>query len=295
MVMMAVAGQEQPRVASYLQRLRDEPPNVLLLEGGTLGAREGLAQYWAALLNCRKGSPCGECTACGQISDGSHRDLYFLSGVQETIKVEDVRPLRGIMADKPQGEYRVMILSQAQEMSNAAGNALLKAMEEPLPGNAFVLLCPQRHLLLPTLLSRSFPFTLSWAAEGGEPALEETARQWLEAILGFWRSGRGLFEWSGRKKSLDRQALQNILLALQQELFYVFLGREEASLARFLRHNLEPVYWSRLDLALKKAEELLAQQVNPALILEWLALQVWRWLRLSRSGAGNARSLPSNS
>ena len=279
--------QSQTRVASFLERMRENPPNVLLLEGGTREEREELSLYWAALLNCRDNPPCGQCPACRAISQQGHRDLYILRGGEESIGVEDVRPLRGAMGDAPQEDFRVMVLSEAQDLTVSAANALLKSLEEPLPGNTFVLLCPQKDLLLPTLVSRSFSFTLGWSPAEADQR-DQDVSPWLESLRLFWQSGQGLFQHTGKKKAVDRELLLRILRALQLELSRVFLGTGDEPLAGYLRTNLPWVYWSRMDLALKKAEEILKQPVNPALVLEWLALLVWGWLREDGGGADSA-------
>lgn len=269
----------QKRIITYLKRLGSTPPNVLLLEGGSREQREELGLFWAALLNCSSGDPCGDCPTCRQIGQESYRDLYIFRGEQDTIKVDDVRPLRQVLADKPYEAYRVVLFSEAQELTVPAANALLKSLEEPLSGNVFVLLAPQRHLLLSTLVSRSCPFTLSQTV--GEHALERDSEvvPWLESLRCFWQNGTGLFEHTGQKKAVDRHLLGRILLAVERELHNAYLGEEGGPLAGYLRRNLAPLYWTRLDMALAKAEEIVRHQVNPALILEWLALTVWRWVR----------------
>lgn len=279
----------QQRLAAYLGRLAGAPPNVLLLEGGSRREREELGLFWAALLNCRSGAPCGECATCRQIARESYRDLYLFRGEEESIKIDDVRPLRQILADRPFEFYRVVLFNEAQELTVSAANALLKSMEEPLPGNVFVLLAPQRYLLLPTLVSRSYPFILSRSF--AEPD-QSRAGPWLESLLRFWHSGSGLFEHTGQKKALDKGLLEEILLALERELHRAWLDEESTPVAKYLRRYLAPLYWSRLDLALKKAEEILRHQVNPALILEWLALTVWRWVWESRA-PGDSRRRPA--
>ncbi|MEF8888579.1 MAG: DNA polymerase III subunit delta', partial [Desulfohalobiaceae bacterium] len=79
------AGQE--RLIAYLERLAEAPPNVLLLEGGSRREREALGLYWAALLNCPEGIPCGSCPACRAITQEAHRDLYIFRGAEDSIKV----------------------------------------------------------------------------------------------------------------------------------------------------------------------------------------------------------------
>jgi DNA polymerase-3 subunit delta' len=280
---------QQERIIAYLKRLAGAPPNVLLLEGGSRREREELGLFWAALLNCRQGEPCGQCPTCREIAQATYRDLYVFRGEEDTIKVDDVRPLRRVLADMPYEAHRIALFTEAQELTVSAANALLKSLEEPLSGNAFVLLAPQRYLLLPTLVSRSYPFTLSHAPLPRSGDEEGRAGPWLEALLRFWQSGVGLFEHTGAKKAVDRSLFEEILHSLERELHSVYLGERMGPVAAYLRSNLSPLYWTRLDLALKKAEEIVRNQVNPALILEWLAVTVWRWLREAQGTRGPQR------
>jgi hypothetical protein len=119
------------------------------------------------------------------------------------------------------------------------------------------------------------------------PEEDSEVRPWLESLLRFWQSGSGLFEHTGQKNAVDRHLLGRILLAMERELHQAYLGDEDAPpVAAYLRRYLSPLYWARLDMALAKAEEIVRHQVNPALILEWLALTVWRWVREQSEGDG---------
>ena len=71
-----------------------------------------------------------------------------------TITVESIRRLYDILRTvEPKG--RVVIIDYAERMAPAAQNAFLKLLEEPAPGNRFVLLTHQPETLLPTITSRS--------------------------------------------------------------------------------------------------------------------------------------------
>lgn len=285
----------QDRVRAFLDRLGTTPPRVLLLEGGHDPEREALALYWACRLNCArslackpdqagqaallapavqpKTEPCGACPECVQVLEKVHRDLVFIDGRSESIKIDMVRELRSLMGEPPRGQgKRVIVLCEAQALQPEAANFLLKSMEEPRPGNVFVLTAPQRERLLPTLVSRSFVLTLAWpeawattaaADEGEDPA------EWAGAMGEFWRTGRGWFERTSDKGRLDVPLAARVLVECQRALAGVMSGRE--GFGQSLQ-GLGPESLRRLDAALDTAQECLDYKVNPALTLDWLAV-----------------------
>ncbi|HSM02184.1 MAG TPA: AAA family ATPase, partial [Acidimicrobiia bacterium] len=102
------------------------------------------ARILAKALNCpnRKsdGEPCNTCISCLAIAEGSSIDVIELDAASHN-KVEDVREIRanvGTVASVG-GARRVYILDEAHMLSRAAGNALLKTLEEPPEHAHFVL------------------------------------------------------------------------------------------------------------------------------------------------------------
>ena len=164
----------QERVRAALNKLASDPPQVLILEGGSVAERFSVALWHAARLNCPEGQPpCLHCPACLQIGANLFHDLYVLDGREGSIKIETVRELRTILGEAPRGDgKRVVILAEAQSLGVEAANALLKSLEEPRPGVCFLLLAPQRERLLPTLVSRGWVVTRAWP-EAGTPSTPE--------------------------------------------------------------------------------------------------------------------------
>jgi DNA polymerase-3 subunit delta' len=284
------APESQERICRYLLALRTNPPSVLLLEGGTQQERDRLGLYWTGLLNCVSDSPpCGQCPACLQIGSGVFRDMIFFRGREGPIRIEDVRNVRRSMGQRPEhGAYRVVVFSEAQELTLAAGNALLKSMEEPGPGNVFLLLVPHRERLLPTLVSRSYAFTLSWTRQ--EWSDRDSVRAWIELLLDFWRTGRGLFEHTAKKGQLDAHLVQEILSACQAGLLEAASGSGHGrnGLAGFWSRRMKRGAFGEMDNILSKGHEALQHQTNPSLVLDWVALQIRLRLRAG-GGAGEQR------
>ncbi len=121
------------------------------------------ARLLAKSLNCESRGPDGEpdntCSSCVAVTAGTSIDVIELDAASHN-KVEDVREIRinvGTVA-AAEGAYRIYILDEAHMLSRAAGNALLKTLEEP-PGHViFVLATTEPYKLLDTIRSRSQRF-----------------------------------------------------------------------------------------------------------------------------------------
>lgn len=301
------------RVRGFLDRLSRTPPQVLLLEGGSAESRLAAAHYWAALLNCdgevpapsgatamslpglpdlprppASGAPladgtpppverpCLACPACIRMATHLHRDFFFLDGVAGSIKIDDVRAMRGVLGEPPrEASYRVCVFREAQSLMEAAANALLKSFEEPRPGTSFVLLAPQRERLLPTLVSRGFTLTLPWPCAEDGP--EDDLAPWEAALVSFLRTGRGFFEKSGAKGTVDAPLTHAVTGLCRRALLKRLQSGPDAG-AEGLEGLLAPVAEPRLrilDEALAECQESLIYGVNPVLVLEWLATRMY--------------------
>ena len=275
---LSVPGNQQ-RLLGYFHRLRNASPEVLLLEGGGESERRDLGLYWAALLNCgSEDPPCLCCPTCRQIGEQVFRDVSFFDGGNGAIKIGDVRHIRRMMGERPEyGGTRCFLFHEAQELTVSAANSLLKSMEEPLPGNVFVLLVALRDRLLPTLVSRSMVLTLNWSVRTS-PA-HELSREWEQLLLEFWKTGRGLFVRTGLKKELDRHLVRSILSDSQRSLVQAMCGEAQTPGAQFWVEHADRLSFGRVESLLNKALEILSYQTNPVMVFEWYAVKVWTWIQ----------------
>jgi len=268
----------QGRIVDYLNTLGNNPPNVLLLEGGNAAQRFNMALYWAARLNCPNGMvPCMQCPTCTQIREGVFRDVELLDGRSEQILIEQVRKVRGLMGKQPYGEgWRVIILAEAQHMDAPAANVLLKSMEEPGAGNVFILLAPQRGALLPTLVSRSFTLTLSWTRqENPNPDLPE----WEQALVTFLQKGQGWFVRTAKKDLVDVHLVRDIIIHCQTSLVQIMNRAPRTLLANNLNIQGSMARCGRMESILALGLKALNARVNPALVLDWTAVRLWKLVR----------------
>ena len=121
------------------------------------------ARLLAKSLNCADTGPDGEpdnkCTSCLEIAATTSLDVIELDAASHN-KVDDIREIRvnvGTVAAAG-GARRVYILDEAHMLSRAAGNALLKTLEEPPEHVIFVLATTEPYKLLDTVRSRAQRF-----------------------------------------------------------------------------------------------------------------------------------------
>jgi DNA polymerase-3 subunit gamma/tau len=115
------------------------------------------ARILAKALNCAEGPtpvPCGRCSSCTAIADGSSVDVIEIDGASNN-SVDDIRDLRDRVKYAPSsGRYKVYIIDEVHMLSGSAFNALLKTLEEP-PGHViFVLATTEMKKIPATVVSR---------------------------------------------------------------------------------------------------------------------------------------------
>lgn len=123
-----------------------------LITGPPGSGRSTLAYAFAAALLSRQG---GDPATDAQVTARTHPDLGVLSTEGVQILIEPVRRLVAAGAFSPSvGRYRVMIIEDADRMTERTSNVLLKALEEPPPRTIWILCAPSEADLLPTIRSR---------------------------------------------------------------------------------------------------------------------------------------------
>jgi DNA polymerase-3 subunit delta' len=125
-----------------------------LLTGPPGSGRSVAARAFAAALQCDNGG-CGQCAACRTVRAGTHPDVTVVAPEGLSYGVSEARQLVRSVSDAPVGgRWRVVIVEDADRLTEQAGNALLRAIEEPPPRAVFVLCAPTIEDLLPTVRSR---------------------------------------------------------------------------------------------------------------------------------------------
>jgi DNA polymerase-3 subunit delta' len=89
------------------------------------------------------------------VASGSHPDVLVLSTEKVIISIEEVRALVGSSHfGSSMGKYQIMIIEDADRMTERSSNVLLKALEEPPAGTIWLLCAPSEADMLPTIRSR---------------------------------------------------------------------------------------------------------------------------------------------
>lgn len=121
------------------------------------------ARILAKALNCenrgKDGAPCNECDSCVAITQGTSLDVLELDAASHN-SVDDIRDIRVSVTTVASAvtSKRVFVLDEAHMLSKAAGNALLKTLEEPPDHVHFVLATTEPYKLLDTIRSRTQRF-----------------------------------------------------------------------------------------------------------------------------------------
>jgi DNA polymerase-3 subunit delta' len=120
-----------------------------LFTGPPGSGRSVVARSFAASLQCTAGSTvpgCGECTGCRTAVSGTHADVHLVEPEGLSIPVAQMRSLAQLAARRPStGHWQVVIIADADRLTEGAANALLKAVEEPPPRTVFLLCAPSDH------------------------------------------------------------------------------------------------------------------------------------------------------
>jgi hypothetical protein len=141
-----------------LARLRERPehfPGAVLLCGSDAGNLNEEALRLAARLLCPEEHLDAQCISCRRVFAGLHPDLFRVEAEGVAIRVDRVREALAFAAGRPyEAARRVAIVARAELAGPEAGNALLKALEEPGRYLHWILTTTRAEALLPTILSR---------------------------------------------------------------------------------------------------------------------------------------------
>jgi DNA polymerase III subunit gamma/tau len=126
--------------------------------------KTSLARILAKGLNCVKGptpTPDKTCHACEAIANGTSLDVVEMDAASQR-GIDDIREIRERVVLQPaEGRYKVYILDEAHQLTDAAWNALLKLIEEPPPHLVFVFCTTDLGKVLPTVRSRCQTFVFA--------------------------------------------------------------------------------------------------------------------------------------
>jgi len=152
-VWAALVGQDHV-VAELTTAVRGGMTHAWLFTGPPGSGRSVAAKAFAAALQCADGG-CGTCAVCHTVLAGTHPDVSVVSTELLSIGVKDTRELVRRAALSPAtGRWQIIVLEDADRLTEQAANVLLKAIEEPPPRTVWLLCAPSSEDALPTIRSR---------------------------------------------------------------------------------------------------------------------------------------------
>lgn len=138
----------QPAVVAELRAAIDDPAamtHAWLFTGPPGSGRSVAARAFAAALQCPDGGD-GTCHACRTVLSGTHADVTVIVPDGLSIGVTEARELVRVAGRSPsQGRWQMIIVEDADRMSESASNAVLKMIEEPPPRTVVMLCAPSLH------------------------------------------------------------------------------------------------------------------------------------------------------
>ncbi|OKY25451.1 DNA polymerase III subunit [Thalassotalea sp. PP2-459] len=147
-----------------LQQIKQQTlPHALMVTGVAGSGKLELVNWLAQALLCQVSFvdetngivPCLQCKGCHLVKQASHPDLFHVELTGNNVGVDQVRALGRFLEKTAQfGQHQVAIVHQADKLTESAGNALLKTLEEPTKNSFIVLIANDEQRLLPTLISR---------------------------------------------------------------------------------------------------------------------------------------------
>jgi DNA polymerase-3 subunit gamma/tau len=223
--------------------------------------KTSLARILAKALNCEQGptpSPDKTCHVCRAIADGTSLDVVEMDAASQR-GIDDIREIRERVVLQPvEGRYKVYILDEAHQLTDAAFNALLKLIEEPPPHLVFVFCTTDLSKMLPTVRSRCQTFSFSrprlpelvrvlrWIAEGeGIEAPDAALSLIARSARGAYRDAVSTLDQlsAATEKQVTVQSVLQLLGAVEEEALFrlcdLIVDRDTAGALTFVEELSE--------------------------------------------------------
>ena len=223
------------------------------------------ARILAKALNCQNGPtdcPCGVCSNCQEITNGTSLDVIEIDGASNT-SVENVRQIKDEVLFPPSNsKYKIYIIDEVHMLSIPAFNALLKTIEEPPPYVIFIFATTELQKVPATIKSRCQQYNFRLVAiDKVKECLSQAA-----AELGIQADDEALF-WIARESTgsmRDAYTLFDQVVAFSDGHITYEKIRDKLGLVGVERLNLlfEACCQNQIDSVLNMLDEFLQSGVS---------------------------------
>jgi len=254
--------------------------------------REQQSLLFAQALLCQNlqiGEACGICASCQKVKNGQHGDMQIIDPLGQSVKIEQLRNMQQTAnLCSFEGGRQIIIINQADIMTEQAANSLLKILEDPPHGLYFILNAATESQLLTTILSRCQKLRL------GEEKIEEISKNTeykelaqraallladlpnmsYDQVLIFAAAFSG-----GKESRLLTMVFLNELLTYLRDAAIVSLVPQAQLLCQVPVKDCCLSFANALKAAeaVEECQRLLKQNVNQKMLLDGLFLQLKEW------------------
>ena len=198
-VLDRVPGQDA--AMAFLIGAAERPHHAYVFAGPEGSGKSIAATAFTAALLCADGG-CGACRSCRLALEGHHPNVFLIEPEGRDIHVDTIREEVWTPASRtaPEPGRKVFVIREADRLSPAAADTLLKVLEEPPADAVFLLMSARAHELPDTVLSRCHVVTftaLSGAVRGGGAGRVRASARCARVSRRGWRAGT-----SGRARRL---------------------------------------------------------------------------------------------
>lgn len=151
--------------------------HAYLIEGSGDRLRDEVTDLCLRIL-CPNSPPCKKCSVCEKVLSGNHTDIKTTGPV----KVTEMREWLGdLWLSASDGERKIYIVNDADDLSEYSQNTLLLPIEDPPENTFFIICCKTFSKILPTVKSRCRTVVLSSESSNGEA--DELCRAFLTSLF----------------------------------------------------------------------------------------------------------------
>ena len=276
---------EQPRAVALLRRAltSGRVAHAYAFVGPAGSGRMTTARAFAQALLCEMGTACGRCRGCALAAAGQHPDLHVIVPTPpesnpkgaRVIRIDAIREFERQASLRPAlGGRRVLLLDEADRMTDVTPQAFLKFLEEPPPGTVLILIVSGVRAVPATVMSRCQIVRFVARDAGREAAAVADALGLLEAARA--DGAAGLFRRTDRIDRDRAEALVDGCWLLCRDLLLARAGAPAALLHdadRAADLAAEAARWTDAGLVAaievcRRARETLINNVTPRLTVE---------------------------